>query len=104
MLNTRCAWRYPMYGTEPAGPRFVPRYHVGTTAGGAGAPYAVVAKWLGQLVPLAAGAQAEDDAIQHLAQIHSPMPFGLGRTVFVQNRLDKQPDVIRSFLDGRLLL
>jgi hypothetical protein len=60
---------------------------------------AVVAKWLGQLMPLAAGAQAEADAIQHPAQIHAAMPFGLSRVALVKDRLDHRPYIIRNFPD-----
>jgi len=64
---------------------------------------AIVAKLRGQLVPLAASAQTEDDAIEDAPEIHPPMPRGLGRIVFIQNRLEKRPDVIGNFPDGRLL-
>jgi hypothetical protein len=64
---------------------------------------AVVPKARRQLMPLAAGAQTEDDAMQHAPEIHPPVPFGLGRIMFVQNCLDERPDVIRNFPDGRLL-
>jgi hypothetical protein len=65
---------------------------------------AVVAKRLGQVVPLAAGPQPEDDAIEDAPEIHPPMPLGLGKIVFVQNRLDKRPDLIGNLPDGRLFL
>ena len=63
---------------------------------------AVVAELLGQLVPWAAGAQAEDDAIEHPAQIDPPMPLGLGRIDFIEDRLDERPDIIRHFPNGWL--
>jgi hypothetical protein len=65
---------------------------------------AVVSKVRRELIPLAAGAQTKDDAIQNAPEIHPPVALGLGGVVFVQNRLDERPDVIGNFPDGRRLL
>jgi hypothetical protein len=54
------------------------------------------------LVPLAAGAQAEDDAIEHLAPLDPPMPRGLGGLDVIEDRLDKRPYIIRDFPNGWL--
>jgi hypothetical protein len=64
---------------------------------------AVVPKAHRELIPLAAGTQTEDDAIQDTPEIHPPMPFGLRRIMFVQNRLDERSDVIGNFPNGRPL-
>jgi hypothetical protein len=58
---------------------------------------AVVATRLGPLVPLAAGAQAEDEALEHPTQIDPPMPLGRGGIDFVEDRLDERPDLLRNF-------
>ncbi len=65
-------------------------------------PRAVVAKLRGPLMPLAASAQTEDDAIQHPAQIDPPMPLGLGRVALVEDRLDDRPYIVRNFPDRGL--
>ena len=65
---------------------------------------AVIPKARRELIPLAAGAQTEDNAIQHTPEIGPSMPLAFGRIVFVQNRLDERPNVIGNFPDGRLLL
>ena len=64
---------------------------------------AIVALSRRQLIPLAAGAQTADDAIQHAPEIHPPVPCGLGRIVFVQHRLGERLDVMGNFPEGRLL-
>jgi hypothetical protein len=64
---------------------------------------AVVAQPLRQLIPLATSAQTENDAIEDAPKIHPPMALGLGRIVFIQNRLNKRPDIIGNFPDGRQL-
>jgi hypothetical protein len=48
---------------------------------------AVLAKFPWKAVPLATGPQAKDDAIEDPPAIHPPMPFELGRIMFVQNLL-----------------
>jgi hypothetical protein len=58
---------------------------------------AVVAKHRRQLIPLAAGAQAEDDAIQHRTQVDAPMPLGFGGIALAQDWLDERPYVVRNF-------
>jgi hypothetical protein len=63
---------------------------------------AVVAKLLRQLIPLAAGAQAEDDAIEHPAQIDPAMPLGLGGIEFIEHLLDEHPYIVRDFPNGWL--
>jgi hypothetical protein len=60
----------------------------------------VVAKDLGQLIPLAAGAQPEDDPIQGPAQI-DPRPAGRRRWVIGrQDRLQLIPDRIGDVYNG----
>jgi hypothetical protein len=65
---------------------------------------AVIAELLRQVVPLAAGPQAKDDAIEDPPQVHPPMSFGLSWIMGIQNLLDHRPDVVWNFPDGRLLL
>src|SRR5215471_284216 len=63
---------------------------------------AVVAKLFGQLVPLAAGAQAKDDTVEHPAQIDPSMPFGLGRIDLIEDLLNERPHIVRDFPNGWL--
>src|ERR1700720_2850914 len=69
---------------------------------------AVVAKFLGQLIPLAAGAHHIDDAVERLA-LSGPRPASLGRRVqFVQDRFNDFPQFVVDLPDrgqqlGRLL-
>jgi hypothetical protein len=63
-------------------------------------PRAVIAALLGPLIPLAAGAQAQEDAVQHPPQVHPPMPLGFGRVVFVQHRLHYGLHVVWNLPDG----
>jgi hypothetical protein len=65
-------------------------------------PRAVIAERCRQLVPLAAGAQAKDEAIEHLAQIDPPMPLGRGGLDFIEDLLAERPHIIRSFPNGGL--
>jgi hypothetical protein len=63
---------------------------------------AVITELLGQLVPLAARAEAEDDAIERLAPV-DPWPTAMGagsrRRVFEQDRLDALPEFVVNFPD-----
>jgi hypothetical protein len=65
---------------------------------------AVIAKARRELISLAAGAQTEDDAIEHRAQIDAAMPLGLGGITLMENRLEQCPYVVRPFPDRWLLL
>jgi hypothetical protein len=51
----------------------------------------VVAKLLGQLIPLAAGAQAENDTIEHPARRDAAKALGLGGVALVEDVLDSGP-------------
>ena len=60
----------------------------------------VVAQLLGQSVPLAAAAQAEDDGVEHAPPV-GPGPAGrLGRGVGQQDRLDPPPEFVGDLPDG----
>jgi hypothetical protein len=67
-------------------------------------PGAVVATRRGPLVALAAGAQAEDDALEHPAQIDPPMPLGFGGIDGIEDLLDERPHIVRDFPNGWLRL
>jgi hypothetical protein len=45
-------------------------------------------------MPLAAGPQAKGDAVEHPAQVHTPMPLGLGGLLFVQHPREDGPHLI----------
>jgi hypothetical protein len=65
---------------------------------------AIVAELLGQLVPLAAAAEAEDDPVEGGSQVDArPAAVLLGRRrgVFQEDRLDPFPEAVGSFPDGR---
>jgi hypothetical protein len=60
---------------------------------------AVVANVLGEVIPLAACAQAEDHPIEHWPQIGAAMPLGLGGIELGEDRFDSCPYVVRNFPD-----
>jgi hypothetical protein len=63
---------------------------------------AVVAEVLGQPVPLAAGAEAEEDAVDGLPPVDAgptAMPLGRGRGVLPEDRLDPLPEGIGDLPD-----
>ena len=64
---------------------------------------AIVAEPLGQPVPLAPGAEAEDDAVEGRPQVDArPAAVALGRRggVLQQDRLDPSPEAVIDFPDG----
>jgi hypothetical protein len=65
---------------------------------------AVVAELLGELVPLAAAAQAEEDAVQGAPPVGALAPGGLGRGVLQEDGLDALPEVVGDLPDGVQLL
>jgi hypothetical protein len=63
---------------------------------------AVIAKAFGQLVPLAAGAEAEDDPIERLPPVDArPAAVALrrGRGILQEDRLDPLPEGLGNFPD-----
>src|SRR5688572_16605094 len=60
---------------------------------------AIVPKARGPLIPLAASAQPEDEAIQHRAQVDATMPLGPGGITRIEDQLDHLPYVVRNFPD-----
>jgi hypothetical protein len=67
-------------------------------------PRAVIAKPLGPLVPLATGAQANDEAIAHPAPMDPPRPRGLGGIDGIEDLRDECPHSLRDFPTGGLRL
>jgi hypothetical protein len=65
-------------------------------------PGAVVATWLRQLMPWAAGAQAAEHAIEDPAQIDTAMALGRGGVDRVEDGLENGPYVVRHFPKHRL--
>jgi hypothetical protein len=65
---------------------------------------AVIAKAGRELIPWAAGAQTEDDAIEHRAQLDAAMPLGVGWITVMENRLEQCLYVVRNFPDRWQLL
>ncbi len=64
----------------------------------------VIGKLAGQLIPLGAAAQAGNDRIQGRPGVNVLAPSALGRVIFVQQRLDLLPQVLRHSLDRRQLV
>jgi len=60
---------------------------------------AIVAKYLGQMIPLTSGSHSEDDAVDGLAKVNTTSTGWLGRIGFGQNRLRSFPGRIGDFPD-----
>lgn len=58
---------------------------------------AVVAQWLRQLMPVTAGAQAEDEAMEYPVQSDPAMAFGHGGVELIEACLDDAPYVVSNF-------
>jgi hypothetical protein len=64
---------------------------------------AIVTEPLGQLVPLASGPEAEDDAVEGRSKVDArPAAVALGRrrSVLQEDRLDPSPEAVIDFPDG----
>jgi hypothetical protein len=63
---------------------------------------AVIAEVLGELVPLASGAEAEDDTVDRRSPINpaaSTVGLGLRRRILPEDRLDPSPEFVIDFPD-----
>jgi hypothetical protein len=61
----------------------------------------LIAKLRRQLMPWAAGAQTEDETIQHRARVDTAMPLKLGGGALAAERLNGRPYVVRYFPDRK---
>jgi hypothetical protein len=64
---------------------------------------AIAAEALGELVPLAAGAEAEDDPVDRPPPVDARPPaagLGRGRAIFQEDRLDPPPEFVVDLPDG----
>ena len=61
---------------------------------------AVVSKFLGQVIPLAAASHSEDNAIEHLPWINSFAARGLGRVHLQNCGQDLFPEAVRHLPDS----
>jgi len=61
----------------------------------------IIAEALRQLVPMAAGAGAQKDAIEGISGIDARSAGALGRIEALQQAIHHLPQVVRNFPDGR---